>query len=202
MSARTSAVGLNRRGFLRLSASTAAALTSVNVVLLSGCSGHYRKLAAGRRPLFFSLKEFAVLSGLLGHIIPEREGSPSVDDARLAERMDLEMTFHASEAVAGDIRLALTVLEYGPLFRGRFSRFTSMAADRQLSFLESVINDPASSLLRQALGGVKMLAMVLYYSDDRSWQKIGYRGPFVERKLPEASNALASLAANSQSGRS
>jgi hypothetical protein len=48
--------------------------------------------------------------------------------------------------------------------------------------------------VRRHVSGLRFLCVFLYYTDDRTWPSIGYGGPMVERKIPEAANALEALA--------
>jgi hypothetical protein len=90
------------------------------------------------------------------------------------------------------VRAALTMIEYGPFLDLHLRPFTRLAPDAQDSYLRACA-ESGWRLRRNAFAGLRFLCLFFYYSDDRTWRSIGYGGPMVDRKLPEAANAIEAL---------
>ena len=158
-----------------------------------GCvsSRHYEEQLAGERPEVLTAKELTVLAAFADRMITPVDGVPTAREARIARRIDRELVF-SDGRLTDDVRAALALIEHAPILDLRLGRFTSLAASEQDSYLEQCAKS-SWTLRRNAYSGLRFLCLFLYYTDDRTWQSIGYGGVMVDRKLPEASNALAAL---------
>jgi hypothetical protein len=182
---------MSRRGFLKAGAAMTTALIGAGAV--AGCLGEqsaHDRLAEDA-PEVISPRELAVLSAVADRVITPVEGGPTARDARTARRIDRELVF-CDGLLTADVRAAISLIEYSPFLDFQFGRFSRLAPAAQDAFLEACA---ASSwkLRRNAYNGLRFLCLFFYYSDERTWRSIGYGGPMVERKLPEASNARESL---------
>lgn len=158
-----------------------------------GGRGHYLALAPpGVRPLIFSDKAFGVLCVLCERVLPPKDPSrPDAREARIAERIDKELTFHTPR-MQRDVELALLFLEHGGLLHATATRFTQLRGEQQDALLQKMLE--GAQFERQAINALKLLALFFYYADDRTWKGIHYAGPQgIARKPPSAdSNPLAS----------
>jgi hypothetical protein len=183
---------ITRRGFLKASAVTTTAL--IGGGSLAGCVSEtsYRAIVGEERPEALSIRELAILMKVADRVIAPAPGAPTAAEARTARRIDRELAY-SDGILTDDVRAALAVVEYGPLLDLRGRRFTRLSTAEQHAYLRSCA---ASSwtLRRNAVSGLRFLCVFLYYTDDRTWPSIGYGGPMVERKIPEAANALEALA--------
>ena len=180
---------LTRRRLLRLSGAGAAALAGGSWVVMGGGGGHYRRLLGGAAPVVLSEKELGVLFAVVDRLLPAGPGWLSTRDARLAERIDRELTFHTRK-YQGDVKAALLVVEHGGLAHGRFTRFSKLSPQEQDERLELIAS--GTQLERQALSALKSLACFFYYCDERTWPSINYQGPLVQTASPpEADSRVA-----------
>lgn len=179
---------LTRRGFLQAGLLTTAALGG-----LAACTGsaQYRERIGNERPEVLSEKELAILMALADRVIIPGKDCPSASEARIARRIDRELAFGDGK-LAADVRASLAFLEYGPLLEFRFRRFTRLSAPEQDEYLRGCLSS-SWKLRRNACNGIRFLCLFFYYSDDRTWRSVGYGGPTVARKLPEAANAIEAL---------
>lgn len=184
---------LSRRKFLVAGGLAGGALALGGALLMrGGGSDWYRSLVpAGVQPRALSLKAFAVLHAVCDAVIGEpSSGSPTAREARLAERIDRELTFHYPRMVR-DVEAALAVVEHGAVKKLDFTRFTRLDAAGKEAALQRLCL--GSALEQQVFGSLRLLAVFYFYCDDRTWKAIHYAGPLVQiRKAPEAdSNPLA-----------
>lgn len=175
---------LSRRGFLRAGAITSAALASAT--MLAGCLRDERS-ALDEEPEILTRGELATLTALADRVIAAADGAPTAREARTARRIDRELTFNEGTLV-GDVRAALGLIEYGTVLDLHLKPFTRLDAAAQDAYLRNCA-ESSWTLRRNAFGGLRFLCLFFYYTDDRTWRSIGYAGPMVERKLPEAANA-------------
>lgn len=188
---------LSRRRFLQLGG-VGGALFALGGLLVArgGGRAHYRALApVGFRPLIFSDKAFGVLCVLCDRVLPAKDPAdpnrPDALEARIAVRIDKELTFHTPR-MRRDVELALLFLEHGGLLHVSTTRFTRLSPEDQDGLLQKMLE--GNSFERQAINALKVLALFFYYADDRTWKGIHYAGPQgLKRKPPPAdSNPLAS----------
>src|SRR4051812_39026634 len=121
---------LTRRKFLIIGGVTGSAL-AVGTALWArgGGDGWYRSLIpAGVEPKSLSLKAFGVLHAFCDVVIGEStSGMPTARDARLAERIDRELTFQFPRMVR-DVEAALALVEHAGMAHFSFTRFTRLEA--------------------------------------------------------------------------
>ena len=164
---------INRRTFLRGTAGGIAALTAATL-LPTGCGG-YPSVATLRT---FTAKEFAVLKGLITTYLPPAEGLPSAEDLDIAGYLDTYLAVEPAP-VRKQLKQALLLVEYGGFWYGpERRRFTRMTAAGQEAYLQGWLE--SASPFRRQVGQIFRRATInTYYGDERSWDAIGYDGPFV-----------------------
>lgn len=182
---------LSRRGFLRAGAVTAAVLAGAGATTAWWAARDEPAGASDERPEVLTPSQLAVLTAFADRVIAAPPDGPSARDARIARRVDRELAL-TDGRLADDVRGALLLLEYGPLLDGLGGRFTRLAPAQQDAALDAAARS-RWAVRRNAFSGLRTVCLFLYYADDRTWPAIGYAGPMVPRKLPEASSALASL---------
>ena len=180
---------LTRRRLLQLSGVGALALAGGSWLAMRGSGEHYRRLLGGARPVVLSKKELAVLFAVVDRLLPAEPGWLSARDARLAERIDRELSFHTRK-FQGDLKAALLLVEHGGLARGRLTRFSKLSPEEQDGRLRRMAE--GVELERQALSAIKVLATFFYHCDVRTWPAIHYEGPLVQiASPPEADSRVA-----------
>jgi hypothetical protein len=184
---------LTRRKFLVAGGLAGGALALGGaLVMRGGGDAWYRSLLpAGVQPRALSVKAFGVLHAFCDAVIGESpKGMISARDARLAERIDKELTFHYPRMVR-DVEAALGLIEHAGVVRLDFTRFTRLDPGEREKRLERLAL--GTGLERQAFGALRMMAIFYFYCDDRTWKAIHYDGPLLQvRKAPEAdSNPLS-----------
>ena len=188
---------LSRRRFIQVGGVTGALLALGGLLVARGGGrGHYLALApSGVRPLIFSDKAFGVLCVLCDRVLPQKDPAdptrPDAREARIAQRIDKELTFHTPR-MQRDVELALLLLEHGGVLHAGATRFTNLRPADQDALLQKMLE--GLQFERQAINALKLLALFFYYADDRTWKGIHYAGPQgIARKPPPAdSNPLAS----------
>jgi hypothetical protein len=181
---------LDRRGFLKVSAAAAGALSAGSALLMSGCDSHDEALIPrGARPTVLTLREFAVLGAFVDRIVSPEPGWPTAEDTQLAQRIDRELKFHQAKMIE-DTRQALLLIEFGGVLHLEFTRFTRMDAagrDARLADMST-----GNGLEKQAFISLRLIAVFFHYTDERTWPHIGYAGPPVlAAKPPPADNRRA-----------
>ncbi|MBI4517912.1 MAG: hypothetical protein HY699_19065 [Deltaproteobacteria bacterium] len=182
---------IDRRGFLRLSAATTLALSTAGAIAMSGCSAAELELLADYRPMALTLREFAILSAFCATAVSAKPGTPTAADTAIAKRVDKELTFHPDSAVLADVKNALLLIEYLPLASGYWRRFSRLAPAARETFLVAMSRSDIS-IRRDPVNGLRFMAQFFHYTDERTWRQIGYAGPTMDRKLPEAHNLVES----------
>jgi len=174
---------------LQLSGAATLALAGGSWLTMRGSSQHYRRLLGGASPVVLSAKELAVLMALADRLLPEEPGWLTAREARVAERIDRELSFHTRKFQA-DVQAALLLVEHGGLAHGRLTRFTRLTGAEQDQALQRMAT--GADLERQAVSGLKVMASFFYYCDERTWPKVGYQGPLVQTASPpEADSRVA-----------
>ena len=164
------------------------------IVTRGGGAGHYLALAPpGVDPVIFSDKAFGILCVLCDRVLPAKDLAdptrPDAREARIAERIDKELTFHTPR-MRRDVELALLYLEHGSVLHAGATRFTRMSPEGQDALLQKMLD--GLQFERQAINALKLLALFFYYADDRTWNGIHYAGPQgIARKLPPANSKPA-----------
>ena len=131
-----------------------------------------------RKLLFFSEHEYLVVSAaaarLTGHIQGESGPAGSVDPALRAD------TFLSTEdpEIQEQIHLLLTIFN-SPIaafmFDFKFSGFLTMDAAGQDGYLEGWMKS-SLGFRRTGFQALKRLSMSMHYTDEHSWEEIGYHG--------------------------
>ena len=178
---------VDRRGFLKLSATTLAALS----LIAGALNGPNPPTSIPFKPGVLTPAEVIILSKLAEVVLPTEPPYPSVQETRLVERVDRELQFHTL-AFVGDVKAALLLIEFGGWLHGTPGRFSHWERSRQ----EVRVEQLAHSWLeveKVAFGALRGLLLFLYYTDEHTWAHIHYEGPlWPVRKLPEASNVVES----------
>ena len=167
----------SRRRFLRRTLFGAAALFVAPALDSRTVFGQIAPESAGQLQ-FFSSEEYLVVSAaaarLTGHI-PGEPGTGQTINAAL--RAD---TFLAAEdqEIQEQIHLLLTIFN-SPiaafLFSFKFSGFLSMDAAAQDSYLEGWMTS-SLGFRRTGFQALKRLSMSMHYTDEGSWEEIGFHG--------------------------
>ncbi len=166
---------LSRRGFLRASVLTGAALTS-------GCA----TLFVSREPPeelihdHLSPEEARVATRFTEVLLPtEEHGLPSsttvVPTVGNLDGMVGQMSPQTRELFA----LAFWVLEYRPMASFRFSRFTKLDDRRAQEYLVAL--QEGTFFERGLVTGLKSLVALNYWRDERTWPALDYHGPVTEQ---------------------
>jgi len=186
--------GLSRRGFLHLGLAGAAAVATLTAMQrMAPIPGRYPALAGEETRRVFTRKEFAVLALFATDIVGAGAGHVTPEQTRVAARIDLELSKHPGKLVS-DMRAALTLVEHGPLLRGKLTRYSSLGAKARHDYLAS-LQHGGSGVMRAAYGGLRFMALFFHYTDPRTWERIGYAGPWVPAKFFEGGNRIANLEA-------
>lgn len=181
-----------RRGFLKLTAASALGIAVLHYVerLMPAppqADAHAMRVAGG----VLSATEFDTLAAMASVLIGAPAGQPSTLDARTAERVELELT-KIQGRLASDVKAALKLVEYLPVFWGEGIRLSRLPVGRQLEMVDRM-RQHDNLLIRSAYSGLRFLCVLFYYSDARAWPRIGYAGPMVPAKFYEGGNRIVNL---------
>jgi hypothetical protein len=180
---------LTRRRLLQLSGGATVALAAGSWLTMRGSAEHYRKLIGDAKPAVLSVKELAVLFAVVDRMLPAEPGWPTAREARIAERIDRELSFHTRK-FQGDVQAALFLVEHGGLARAKLTRFSKLPEAEQDEWLQRMA--AGNDLERQAVSALKIFASFFYYCDERTWPGIHYAGPLVQTaSAPEADSRVA-----------
>ena len=130
-----------------------------------------------------------VLDGHLADIVhafaeaalPLGTGFPSIEEAQVVNRMDEEF-FFIDPAIQSDFKAVLYLVEAMPIAEGYFSRFSRLAREKRIEFLEQM-QSTDNDLYRVAIANARMVVRLMYYGHPSTWKAIGYDGPFAN--VPE-----------------
>jgi hypothetical protein len=128
--------------------------------------------------------EFRTLLSLARALFPAAGPfASSADDLELARSFD---AFLADEPPwnAGDLKKALVLLEFGPVWMdARPATFSGLTEDERLAhFTRWQLS--STLLLRQAAAGFQRILSMMFYDDPRVWPHIGYDGPMFKVVTP------------------
>ena len=164
-----------RRRFLRQTAFGAAALIAARF-LPSGRAAAQEGSAPPAALKFFSQDEYSVFSAAAarctGH--PAASGGGGIDTAL---RADAFLSTEDPE-IQDQIHLLLTIFNSvfaAILLSFTFSRFVDMDGAAQDRYIEGWMTS-TFAFRRTAFQALKRLSMSMYYTDERSWDEIGYHG--------------------------
>ena len=128
----------------------------------------------GRGP--FTEAEREVLGTICARLLPGGSRAPAAAEVDVAGRM--ERLLEELGAIS-DFRRLLALFEWSPwLFEARPGRFTRLSEERQ----DHVIRGWATSRLgfrRTGFVAIKRLAMSIYYTQEETWEGIGFPGPWL-----------------------
>ena len=169
--------GEGRRRFMRQTLFGAAALFVAPVLSSRLIHAQIPPGTAGKLQ-FFSNQEYLVVSAaaarLTGHIPGEPGSGQTVDTALRAD------TFLGTEdpEIQEQIHLLLTMFN-SPItafiFNFKFSGFLSMDPAGQDRYLEGWMTS-SLGFRRTGFQALKRLSMSMHYTDERSWEEIGFHG--------------------------
>lgn len=142
-----------------------------------------------RGPL--SALEFNTLDLMAAAVIGAPAGALDTRDTRTAERIELELTRNQG-ALVSDVKTALKVIEFLPMLWGFGARFTRLDDAGRLRALQRM-NDSGNDLVRSAFKGLRFLCLLFYYTDERTWKRMGYGGPWVPAKFYAGGNRIVNL---------
>ncbi len=197
---RTNKCGLNmsknilikRRGFLVGGASVAIiAGLGLAATKFAGDESEYGALLNGEVPEVLSVREMAVLTLFASRIIPDRASAPTTAEARVARRIDKELSF-AGDKLASDMKASLLYLEFSPVLHMSLTKFSRMTEAAQDDFIAK-LQHSSDAMERSIYNGLRFMCMFFYYTDERVWPSIGYEAPLMERKFFAAGNSLENL---------
>jgi hypothetical protein len=170
-------VSAGRRRFLRRTLFGAAVLSCAPALRFASTQAEISPEIA-RSLQFFSEHEYLVFSAaaarLTGHVTGERGPAGKIDPALRAD------TFLSTDdpEIQDQIHLLLTIFNSPVaafLFSFRFSQFLNMDAADQDSYIEGWMTS-SLAFRRTAFQALKRLAMSMHYTDEHSWDEIGYHG--------------------------
>ena len=136
--------------------------------------------------LFFSAHEYHLLQAIAERILgsgpADTPASGAVDVALRADNF----LASADPDVKSQIHQLLSVFNsplFTFLFDLRFSSFVEMAPDDQDSYLEDWMTS-SLAFRRTGFQALKHVVTSMYYTDERSWEEIGYHGMFLPWERP------------------
>jgi hypothetical protein len=167
--------GEGRRRFLRKTLFGTAALF-VAPVLPSGFLRAQVNPEIAKKLLFFSQHECLVLAAAAARLTgyPPGDVEPAIDAALRADR------FLSTEdpEIQDQIHLLLAIFN-SPItafiFNFKFSGFLSMDPAGQDNYLEGWMTS-SLGFRRTGFQALKRLSMSMHYTDERSWEEIGFHG--------------------------
>ncbi|EMJ61418.1 MULTISPECIES: hypothetical protein [Leptospira] len=128
------------------------------------------------KTLFFSISEVEFLSAYSQTLLPQESGFPDIEKAEVIRRLDEEF-FFVSPDVSDDFRSLILILEYLPLVKGYWGRFSRLNEEDRKNFLLSQ-ETTESDTIRAALTNLKLPIYLVYYGHESSFKAISYDGPF------------------------
>ncbi|EPG74090.1 hypothetical protein LEP1GSC058_3543 [Leptospira fainei serovar Hurstbridge str. BUT 6] len=161
----------SRKTFLRFGLVGTAALFLGGTVCIFKSSSRFIP-----KSLFFSDDELNTMAALAEAILPEGKNVPTYKQAEVLERLDEEFYF-VDPFLSEDFKSLILVIEYLPIFQGKFSRFSRMPLDSRRSFLNSLA-DTNSDLIRAVWANLRMPIYLVYYGHPSTFHMISYEGPF------------------------
>lgn len=169
---------VDRRGFLKTSALSAAALSLGSGALMGGCSDAYAGKLPGRLTLFvLSPKEYVVAAAFASRIVGDEPGRSLSEATQPARRLDRELRFHHRQLV-DDVKSALLLVEHGGLAHGGFTRFSQLDENGQDARLTQM-RDSRHEVERIAFSALRLMSIFFHYAHEATWPSIGYQGPLV-----------------------
>lgn len=164
----------NRRIFLKKSFFGIIILNTASL-FISSCSDYPK---SKNKLKVFNNKEELIMTHISETFIASSEtGLPSPEKINLIKDID-EYIFTVSDESKKQLKTLLNIFQdYSFFFNGSYKKFTDMSLDEKTIYLESW--EKSNIEFRQmAYKALKMCIMLIYYSKDETWEKIGYTGPY------------------------
>lgn len=166
---------IGRRRFLRVGVG-AGLLLGAGSVLAWQVSGYDVPSSVERRLRALSPKEYRIVEAAALRILRTSDASYPTD-LDVALRVDaMLLSLHSADR--RDFTRLLHLLEHALPWSagqpGRFSRASGAAQDATLNWMAT-----GRPLMRAGLEAIKSIVVLAYFSDDRTWDAIGYGGPMV-----------------------
>tara|TARA_B110000503_G_scaffold80101_1_gene122812 strand:+ start:2731 stop:3324 length:594 start_codon:yes stop_codon:yes gene_type:complete len=174
---------ISRRSFLRIGAVVSATTTAVVLGGYSWFSDNEDKNYATNfgTLLVFNQQQATTLFAYAEAILPEGDGFPDANTARVVQRLDEEVYF-TTKKIASDMKSVLDAMEYLPVFYGKMSRFSKMSKVDRLNFLQG-LRDTKNETVKAVVNNCRLVVFNMYYGHESTWAAIGYDGTFT--KMPE-----------------
>lgn len=164
--------GIGRRRFFkaltRLGA--AAAITPLVACVSDDASGSMGRL------LVLSPAQASTLAALAHAVLPSQKGFPSVQEARVVERLDEELWL-SDVSIQEDMGAALSVMEWLPLMYGFWGRFSGLDKAQRMQVVRKGMESHID-IVRAIATNLKLVSHFMYFGHASSWAAIGYDGPF------------------------
>lgn len=173
--------GVDRRAFLR-GGLGGLVLVALGTMLPPGCSRYPKPT----RPLrFLNAREYAILNIVAARVLGVEDrvggGRDQIDVAANIDAVVAEWT-PASQA---QFRTMLRLFEHGTyVFDLQRYRFTALDTDQQDRYLAGWMTSTLGAR-RVVFRALKALVAGGFYQDPRSWQQLGYPGPWHGRVFAE-----------------
>ncbi len=185
--------GMSRRGFL-IAGGAAAVIAAAGGVLamkMSRSEPEYREIAGpGPDPIILDWKGLALMTQIAGLVVVPAPGMPSIFETMTARRIDRELHF-GSDKLQSDMQASLGYLEVLPGLKGDLRPFSSLPGKEQSALLREMSMTPGTD--RSIYIALKFFSGLFYFTDDRSWEAIGYGGPVVPEKTFVAGTRIANI---------
>ncbi len=164
---------LSRR---RLLLGTAAATAAVGVAVRLGGYGRL----PGWQGRVLSRWEAEVVAAAADALLPDVPGGPlhGPSPAEVAANVDRYLT-GMPVAMLREVHAMFALVEHGTALGGRVRRMSRLPPDARLTFLRGLAALPAPA--GAAWRGVRDLCLLAFYQDPRTWEALGYGGPWVPR---------------------
>ncbi len=180
MSAATPSPRASRRALLK---GLAVAFLGTAGMAVARIRGRGYDLGRARPPIALATWELVVVTHAARRIAaPDRSDGtvPSSDELDVAGFVD-KFVGRMPGPMRRDLSRALMFLEHiAPLTLGLTARFSDLPPSDQDRVLASLETSPIT-ILRGAFAGLKSLVFMGFYRDPRTWQLLGYEGPWVGR---------------------
>lgn len=144
----------------------------------------YRK--SDRRFVALSDKEAVVVASLVDAFFPKDGDLPAGADLGLVDRIDEEL-FSQPAAVRDDVKAAIQLIEHAPPLFGAFGRFSSLDRATRVRVFRALMQR-GPDVVVQAAVGLKEIASLAYWSNEKTWGAIGYDGPWQKTPVPPPSH--------------
>lgn len=171
---------MNRRAFLKALVDVGAlapAMAALGGLPLTGVA------AAETQPGgMLDADESALLEAVIARMVETGvEGAPTADEVGAAGAVEGVLA-HLDPELVEQLRLALWLVDWWPAVGElRFARFRSLPSQQQDESLEGWRTSRLDSR-RLVFHALRNLSMLGYWSQDQTWELIGYGGPWIGRR--------------------